>query len=235
MPNISAPDLTGNRYGSFLVIGITKVVSNDGFRRTLQICRCDCGNIRTIEASVLRRGKQKSCGCYRNDVYGMGNTAEYNAWYGAKQRCYDHKHNYYRDYGGRGITMSSEWRASFLTFLADMGFKHSPQHSLERINNNKGYSKDNCKWVTRIEQHSNTRANVYVTAFGERFTVAEWGRRLGVSCACVHAALKRGRTIEWLARRDVCSPLSLYRISALAADTSVSVRSMTVSPKESCS
>lgn len=91
--------------------------------------------------------------------HGMYKTLEYKAWCGMKDRCYNEKNPYYKDYGGRGIKVCEEWRNSFLAFYKDMGPKPSPEHSLDKINNDndKYYCKDNCRWATKIQQVANRR------------------------------------------------------------------------------
>jgi len=83
-------------------------------------------------------------------------------------------------YAGRGITVCDRWRDSFVAFYEDMGPKPSPAHSLDRIDNDKGYEPGNCRWATRTEQMRNTRANRWITFAGETLTLADWSERLGI-------------------------------------------------------
>jgi hypothetical protein len=97
-----------------------------------------------------------------------------------KQRCENTNHDAYANYGGRGITVCGRWKHSFETFLADMGERPSMRHTLERRDNDLGYSKDNCLWDTRLAQASNRRNSPSITYRGETKTVAEWARTLNI-------------------------------------------------------
>lgn len=92
-----------------------------------------------------------------NTKHGMSNTTEYKTWKRIKNRCYNKNDVRYHDWGGRGITVCDEWINDFPKFFIDMGLKLSPTHSIDRIDNDKGYSKDNCRWATCSEQSRNRR------------------------------------------------------------------------------
>ena len=143
-----------------------KAIGFVGVKKGLVIVKyqCYCGTVFQAPKTVVENGKTKSCGCTRTAwqqsgearrVHGQSNSAEYLAWQNAKARCFNpNTPNYHRD-GGRGITVCQEWVESFSTFLADMGYRPSNEHSLERKNNNEGYNKNNCKWATAAEQAAN--------------------------------------------------------------------------------
>jgi len=166
-------DMTGRRFGRWLVLERSPERKRWA---VLWVCRCDCGTIRTVLAGNLRKGLSTSCGCRHDEVararcsnreshpalrHGHtwidAATQEYTAWAGAVQRCFNPRNKAYRNYGGRGITMSGEWRDSFDTFIHDMGFKPTSAHSLDRVNNDGPYSRKNCRWATRVEQNNNQR------------------------------------------------------------------------------
>jgi hypothetical protein len=195
-------DEVGNTYGRLTVVAR---VRRDGRREADWRCQCACGNTAYVSGSNLRTGYVVSCGCYMRSIrgranrsHGMSHTAAYRNWATMLQRCTNPKTMQYADYGGRGITVCETWR-KFAAFHADMGTPVAGR-SLERRDNNKGYSKDNCYWATRAEQSRNKRNNVLLTAKGETLTLSEWARRLGTCRATVRERLDRGWSVE-----DTCT------------------------------
>lgn len=146
----------GERYGRLV---ITKLLPNRKCR-----VKCDCGNITTPNRSNVKRGLTQSCGCGeyearlvgKNLRHGFYGTPEYKAWSSAIQRCTNPKLRNYKDYGGRGITVVSEWK-SFPNFIAAMGLRPSYKHSLDRIDNDGPYAPWNCRWATLLQQARNKR------------------------------------------------------------------------------
>jgi hypothetical protein len=126
---------------------------------------------------------------YKHGGYG---TREYNAWIAAKRRtvCLRRAHIYSK----RGIDMCARWTKDFTAFLEDMG--QCPEgHSLDRIDNSRGYSKDNCRWATPREQANNRRSNRLITFNGQTQTMAEWCRQYGIYKDLFKSRLKRGWTV----------------------------------------
>jgi hypothetical protein len=156
-PQGSYEDLSGKFFGKLTVKGFAEKRSGKPY----WLVECECGNSKVVRGQYLRDGA-KSCGCTRGKVtHGFSRrgrvTPEYKAWQAMIQRCVNPDHEAYKNYGARGITVCQLWRNSFDEFFASMGKRPTPKHSLERINNDRGYSPDNCKWATRTEQNRNKR------------------------------------------------------------------------------
>lgn len=155
-------------------------------------CVCACGARKILLGYKLSSGNTKSCGCWRRDrllKHGFtsrsggraSRTREYTSWAGAKERCHNPDAQAYDRYGGRGITMCERWRVDFTAFLADMGARPTPRHTLDRIDNDGPYSPENCRWATYGEQNRNTRQNRWIEFNGETLCLQDWALRLGMS------------------------------------------------------
>lgn len=170
-------------------------------------CQCECGTSRVVEDSSLKSGSSKSCGCLQIEAvakagrssvtHGMSKTApEYYVWCSMKQRCFNPKVKNWVSYGGRGITVCARWVDSFEAFLEDMGPRPTPDHSIDRIDNDKGYHPDNCIWAPRSQQARNRRSNIIVRYQGQDMVLLDAVRLSGVKYTTAKARLKKGWTIE---------------------------------------
>lgn len=166
-------NIKGKKYGDLTVLEPTKKDN-----RTAWLCLCSCGNKKVVLTSNLTTQKTKSCGMCKHLLH-KKYPRTYRVWSSMKSRCNNKNHQFYQDYGGRGISVCSRW-GEFKNFLEDMGT--APEGlSIERINNNKNYEPENCKWATWKEQHNNKRNNRFLTYKGKTQTMAEWARELKIN------------------------------------------------------
>jgi len=179
-------DLTGRVFGSLTV----KRRHDRGHAKW--VCVCQCGIEAIAGAGDLLRWK-KSCGCLQKR-HDMARTLIYQIWGAMIQRCCNPRSKAFLHYGGRGIQVCDRWR-EFESFFADMG--HRPDGmSLDRIDNNGPYSPENCRWASRMEQASNKRSNRWITVNEERLTIAQAGRKFGISRSVAESRLRAGWTVE---------------------------------------
>jgi hypothetical protein len=153
-------DLTKRRFGRFIVF---RRVENDKNGNLYWLCKCDCGQEKVVGGNDLKSGGTKSCGCLRRQtMHGHKKrgkiTGTYISWRRMIQRCTNPNDKDYHYYGGRGITVYKRW-LRFENFLKDMG-ERPEGYTIDRINNNKGYYKLNCRWATRSEQQKNKRKGI---------------------------------------------------------------------------
>lgn len=173
--------------------------------------RCTCGKFTHCSVSQVQRGHVQSCGCLHaelisaitrqtNTRHGKFNSRIYSIWQGMKKRCLSPTHIAYKYYGGRGITIDPRW-LDFNEFYADMG-DPPPGLSIERADNNLGYSKANCKWATDTAQANNKRSNVPLTFAGKTQNITQWATHLGISRNLIYGRIARG----WSADRALTTP-----------------------------
>ena len=175
-------DIKGVRFGRLLVIELHHIA-----HVTYWLCRCDCGTEAVVAGHRLVIGKTKSCGCLKGEkqrTHGLSRTAEHFVWKSMNSRCYRKSDHSFRDYGGRGITVCDRWQGTsgFANFIADMGPRPSPEHSIDRFPDNNGnYEPGNCRWATRLEQGQNKRNNRLIESGGEAMLLRQWQERTGLS------------------------------------------------------
>lgn len=164
-------DLVGQVFGELTVVSHAGVSSNKRPKHQW-LCQCSCGNQHVTVGENLRNGNSKSCGCrggkwkhgHCKTVNGLTDSPTYMTWAAMKNRCTRQSHTAFERYGAKGVSVCSEWLNSFDTFLKDMGERPSG-HTLDRIDNNQGYSKDNCRWATSRQQYENK--SVVRNSFGQ--------------------------------------------------------------------
>lgn len=130
-----------------------------------------------------------------NKTHGMRNTREYEIWKAMRRRCNSPTSHAYERYGGRGIKVCERWN-KFENFLLDIGPRPSPAHSLDRIDNDKGYEPANVHWATPAEQSRNTRRNHWITYKGERLVLEDWAKKVGIHETVLLWRLKKKWSIE---------------------------------------
>lgn len=196
MPSIR--DWLGKRQGKLLVI---RQLDSRADGQAMWECRCDCGTLCAKSSGNLRLGTKScstSCGVAESNrkraVHGVAHGKEWKAWTAAKQRCFNQNHPQFHNYGGRGITMHSDWVSSFATFYAHIGPAPSVGRGaqLDRIDNEKGYVPDNVRWATPTQQIRNTRRNLRATINGESLSLHDICARYGLPYTTVSARWRRG-------------------------------------------
>jgi len=170
-------------------------------------CACSCGGSVAVVHGSLNSGNTSSCGCLRDErqrkaalkhghTVGRRMSPEYLALVHAIQRCHNESDPGYRNYGARGISVCDEWRKSPKKFLEHIGRKPSESHSLDRIDNDKGYCPGNVRWATKKDQTRNRRKSSFVVFRGRRKHIIDWARKWNVNPRTVRVRLWRGWTIE---------------------------------------
>lgn len=155
-------DLMGQTFAKLTAIGRAEPTPSG---KTRWLCRCECGAVIPVLASNLQRGQSRSCGCLRRDMasdlhkrHGLTGTRIHRIWKQMRQRCQNPNTRSYADYGGRGIAVCAEWDAfeAFREWSLANGYRDDL--SIDRIDNDAGYSSDNCRWATSAEQAQNKRS-----------------------------------------------------------------------------
>ncbi len=156
------------------------------------------------EAAHLLLPRGEGIRRYRHGYKTAGKySSEYSIWSNIRARCRNQNNTQYRSYGGRGIEVCERWATDFLNFLADMGRRPSPDHSIDRIDNDGNYEPGNCRWATRSEQARNRRSSRFIEFNGKSMTLAAWADESGVNMRALHLRLKNG----WPLERALTEPL----------------------------
>ena len=156
-------DITGFKFNLLTAISKVENISN----RVAWLFECECGNRKKIISTNVVSGKSRSCGCL-SVIHGNSSKPEYNVWYSMVDRCTNVKHRFWHRYGGRGIGVCERWLSLDL-FIEDMGYRLNSKHQLDRIDNDKGYSKENCRWVLSVDNARNRQDSKYWFVNGVRY------------------------------------------------------------------
>lgn len=178
-------DLTGLTFGRLKVL---HKASSTKYGRSRFECQCDCGNVVTVRGQSLINGTTKSCGCLRKDKakmlklsHGMTRTRIYRCWENMLQRCYSPKNAEYKNYGERGIFVCEDWHyfKKFYAWATANGYRDDL--TIDRIDVNKGYCPENCRWADSYTQARNRTDNVFITINGKTMIQEDWSKELNVS------------------------------------------------------
>ena len=169
-------DITGIKFGRLTAL---YRLHNYHKKGTYWLCVCDCGNLNEVYIGTLRSGHTKSCGCLNHEPtnlkHGKHETRLYSIYCAMKKRCYNKNYHQYKDWGGRGITICDEWLNDFMDFYNwSMSNGYQNNLTIDRIDNDKGYSPSNCRWVDMKTQRRNSRRIRNITINGETHCLKEW-------------------------------------------------------------
>ena len=211
-------DLTGQTFNALTVLYRAE---NRG-RRVMWHCRCACGNELDVWAKHLKDG-QKSCGCMTKKIlsecrttHGGSRTRLFGVWRHMQERCNNPNHKSYARYGGRGVKVCKEWDhfEAFRDWALQSGYDEKAELmkcTIDRIDNEKGYSPTNCRWVSAKEQANNRSNNRFITLHDETHTVAEWADITGIPHTAIRARLKKG----WSEERALTEPARQFKRRAV--------------------
>ena len=196
-------DLTGRVFGRLTVL--SRAENTKG--RVSWRCQCSCGKESHVTCHSLQRGATNSCGCLMLEINSTNNGATkipgYKNWQGMVSRCTNRKDDKYPRYGGAGILVCADWQVDFFKFLSYIGPKPTHKHSIDRIENTKGYEPGNVRWATGVEQTLNRRVTVMVDYNGVRQPLAALARSHGLD---PHTVRMRVKKYGWSVEKALTTP-----------------------------
>lgn len=201
---------SGDKLGGLTVLRETGMAMVNGKKRVFYECLCHCGKTAIRDAYTLKYGKSKSCGCI---VVKHGLTSKYTdketrkayfAWRDIIQRCSNPEHPFYKDYGGRGITVCERWSASPRAFIEDVGLPPVGLTTIDRINNELSYEPGNVRWTTNRQSMRNRRNTRRFSYSGQNLTVDEWSERTGIPARVIYSRI---HLLKWPVDRAVTTPV----------------------------
>lgn len=202
-------ELVGQTFGRLIVLSFE---GKNKENRPMWLCKCECGNEKVVLEKNLKNGGTKSCGCLvvRNGKektkHNMTDTPTWKSWRAMMKRCYEPSASNFSTYGGKGISVESRWHI-FQNFLEDMG-ERKENMSIDRINTDLGYFKENCRWASNTTQNNNRGDyNTVLTLNGVSQTQAEWAKQLGIKDTALSERLRRGWSIE----KALTTPVKEYK------------------------
>lgn len=201
--------IIGNQFGRLHVLSqCTDYVAPSGGVHKRYLCRCDCGNTTEVLKEHLLSGRKKSCGCLRREngrpTHREIHTRLYKIWGNMCNRCTNSNNPAWGNYGGRGIYVCDQWKSyeNFRDWANANGY--GDKLTIDRIDNNAGYSPDNCRWVSDCVQANNKRNNHLIEYNGETKTIAEWAAVLHVPYKTLH---RRIVSLHWGIERAFTQPV----------------------------
>ena len=212
-------DLTGQRFGRWTVVA--RAGTDATGKNSAWLCRCDCGNEKIVSKVSLKNGSSKSCGCYNSEVAKQSikklhetHRDEYprieridRIWRKMRNRCRCPQNSEFKNYGGRGIEICSEWDNfyEFQEWALNTGYESTL--TLDRIDVNGDYSPKNCRWVSIKRQERNKRGTIYLTLNGVRKPMADWADEIGICWRTLHSRYVRG----WSDTRILTTPVQKHK------------------------
>jgi hypothetical protein len=185
-------DISGKVYGRLVVLRLHN--ERGKHDETLWICQCQCGNTTVLGKTAL--GHTKSCGCFKKTQGGHSRKHRlWKRWQTMIARCHDDKDPKFYLYGARGITVCDRWK-HFPNFIEDLNATFFPGATIDRRDGDKGYSPDNCRWATSLEQNNNKRTNRLLTFDGITMTMSQWARSIGAPYVALRARIGSGWSVE---------------------------------------
>lgn len=195
-------DHTNEKYGRLTVIKFYKRENN----KTYWQCECECGNRLVIPITYLTSGDTRSCGCLRKEKSAqtqrkkayIKNHRLHSIWIDMKRRCYNKDRNSYIYYGAKGIKVCEEWKKDFRNFQ-DWALKngYNDKLTIDRIDNKKGYTPNNCRWVTTFEQNNNLSSNHKICYEGKNYTsMSSFCREKKINYDKFRQKIRQGYTIQ---------------------------------------
>ena len=221
--------LVGTKFSRWTIVEYAGTLQYGKYKKHAVKVLCDCGTEKVIVfESLTSKEPSRSCGCYKSEVtaernkanatHGLSKHESYSIWTNMKIRCSDKTNQAYKDYGGRGITVCERWLSSVENFIEDMGPRPSPSHSLERKDNDLGYSPSNCVWATKTEQANNRRGTKRYIFKGSSISLSNLSRLCGLPAGILR---NRIENLGYSVDDAVTTPVRGMRKKAVVPDGAV--------------